>query len=248
VADPLGIVYIVGILWGYALSLLWERVSEKRSLLLLLFSPLLLLVVVRYSGTDTYGYEVDLWHTLRTGLPTGFEVGFDGLARFLLHLTGSPVVAVRGVGVLFGLLLLLFLWRSDSLERRFFFLLFVPAFFFPYGMNALRAGLALAILLLAWQEMRRGRALPALGLSALAPLFHNSALVAVGLLAVGELWHWGRKGLLAFGLLALLGLSLLVLEGDRLVEKVHLYLGPGGEEGGPSVLSPQATGLHVPSW
>ena len=240
--DPLGLVYVVGILWGYALFLFWERAPERRGVFLLLFSPLVLLLVLRYSGTDTYNYELALWHTLRTGLPTGFEVGFDALARSLLHLTGSPVAAVRGVGVLFGLLLVLFLWRSDSLERRFFFLLFLPAFFFPYGMNALRAGLVLALLLLAWQEMRRGRGLSALGLAALAPLFHTSALVAVGLLAVGELWRWGKKGLLALGALALLGLSLLALEGDRLVGKVHLYLGPGGEEGGPSVLTPEAPG------
>jgi hypothetical protein len=243
VTDPLGLTYIAGILWGYVLFYLWERVPRRRGFLLLLFSPLVLVVVLRYSGTDTYGvYEVALWHTFRTGLPTGFEAGFDALARSLLGLTGSPVWAVRGVGVLFGFLLALFLARSDPLERRFFFLLYVPAFFFPYGMNALRAGLALALLLLAWQEMRRGRAVPALGLAALAPLFHISALVAVGLLAVGELWRWGRKGLLALGLLALLGLSLLALEGDRLVEKVHLYLGPGGEEGGPSVLTPEAPG------
>ena len=240
--DPLGLVYVVGILWGYALFLFWERAPERRGVFLLLFSPLVLLLVLRYSGTDTYNYELALWHTLRTGLSTGFEVGFDALARFLLHLTGSPVAAVRGVGVLFGLLLVLFLWRSDSLERRFFFLFFLPAFFFPYGMNALRAGLVLALLLLAWQEMRRGRGLSALGLAALAPLFHTSALVAVGLLAVGELWRWGKKELLALGALALLGLSLLALEGDRLVEKVHLYLGPGGGEGGPSVLTPEAPG------
>jgi hypothetical protein len=235
--------YIAGILWGYVLFYLWERVPRRRGFLLLLFSPLVLVVVLRYSGTDTYGvYEVALWHTFRPGLPTGFEAGFDALARSLLGLTGSPVWVVRGVGVLFGFLLALFLSRSDPLERRFFFLLYVPAFFFPYGMNALRAGLALALLLLAWQEMRRGRAVPALGLAALAPLFHISALVAVGLLAVGELWRWGRKGLLVLGLLALLGLSLLALEGDRLVEKVHLYLGLGGEESGPSVLTPEAPG------
>jgi hypothetical protein len=220
----LGLTYIAGILWGYVLFYLWERVPSRRGLLLLLFSPLVLVVVLRYSGTDTYGvYEVALWHTFRTGLPTGFEAGSDALFRFLLGLTGSPVWAVRGVGVFFGLLLALFLWRSDSLERRFFFLLYVPAFFFPYGMNALRAGLALALLLLAWQEMRRGRAVPALGLAALAPLFHISALVVMGLAAVGEFWRLGRKGLWALGLLALLGLSLLALEGDRLVEKVHLY-------------------------
>jgi hypothetical protein len=122
-------------------------------------------------------------------------------------------------------------WRGGSFSSS-----YVPAFFFPYGMNALRVGLALALLLLAWQEMRRRRSVPALGLAALAPLFHTSALVAVGLLAVGEFWRWRRKGLLALGLLALLGLSLLALEGDRLVEKVQPYLGPGGEEGGPSVL------------
>jgi hypothetical protein len=243
VTDSLGLTYIAGILWGYVLFYLWERVPRRRGFLLLLFSPLVLVVVLRYSGTDTYGvYEVALWHTFRTGLPTGFEAGFDALARSLLGLTGSPVWAVRGVGVLFGFLLALFLSRSDPPERRFFFLLYVPAFFFPYGMNALRAGLALALLLLAWQEMRRGRAVPALGLAALAPLFHTSALVAVGLLAVGEFWRWGKRGLLALGLLALLGLSLLALEGDRLVEKVHLYLGPGGEEGGPSVLTPEAPG------
>jgi hypothetical protein len=238
----LGLTYIAGILWGYLLFYLWEKVPRRRGLLLLLFSPLVLVVVLRYSGTDTYNYEVALWHTFRTGLPAGFEAGFDALARSLLGLTGSPVWAVRGVGVLFGFLLALFLSRSDPLERRFFFLIFVPAFFFPYGMNALRAGLALALLLLAWQEMRRGRPVPALGLAALAPLFHTSALVAVGLLAVGELGRWGRRGLLALGLLALLGLGLLGIEGKRLVDKAYSYLGPGGDARGSLVLTPEAPG------
>jgi len=242
VTDPLGLTYIAGILWGYVLFYLWERVPSRRGFLLLLFSPLVLVVVLRYSGTDTYNYEVALWHTFRTGLPAGFEAGFDALARSLLGLTGSPVWAVRGVGVLFGFLLALFLSRSDPLERRFFFLLYVPAFFFPYGMNALRAGLALALLLLAWQEMRRGRPVPALGLAALAPLFQTSALVAVGLLAVGELGRWGRRGLLALGLLALLGLGLLGIEGKRLVDKAYSYLGPGGDARGSLVLTPEAPG------
>ncbi len=76
--DPLGLSYIAGILWGYVLFYLWNQVSRKRGFLLLLFSPLVLIVVLRYSGTDTYGvYEVALWHTFRTGLPTGFGAGSD---------------------------------------------------------------------------------------------------------------------------------------------------------------------------
>jgi len=243
VTDPLGLTYIAGILWGYVLFYLWDRASRKRGFLLLLFSPLVLIVVLRYSGTDTYNvYEAVLWRTFLMGLPTGFEAGSDALFRLLLGLTGSPVWAVRGVGVFFCLLLAVFLWRSDSLERRFFFLLYVPAFFFPHGMMTLRTGLALALILLAWQEMRRGRAVPALGFATLAPLFHTSALVAMGLLAVGEFWRWGRRGLWALGLLALLGLVLIGFDAERLVNKVHFYLGPGEEARNFLILTPQAPG------
>ncbi len=203
-------------------------------------------MVLRYSGTDTYNvYEAVLRRTFLMGLPTGFEAGSDALYalfRLLLGLTGSPVWAVRGLGALFCLLLAVFLWRSDSLERRFFFLLYVPAFFFLHGMMTLRTGLALALLLLAWQEMRRGKAVPALGLAALAPLFHTSALLVMGLLAVGEFWRWGRRGLWALGFLALLGLVLVGFDAERLVNKVHFYLGPGEEARNFLTLTPQAPG------
>jgi len=55
VTDPFGLTYIAGIPWGYVLFYLWEGVPSRRGFLLLLFSPLVLFVVLRYSKPSKLG-------------------------------------------------------------------------------------------------------------------------------------------------------------------------------------------------
>lgn len=148
------------------------------------FLPTLLfytiIILIRYSGTDTYGiYELAL-DALREGgedLPAGWEPGFLIISKFLLSITNSAVLTLRFIGVFFVGLLFAFFSRADRNELLYLSLWFFPVLVYQYGMNAVRAGLAMAVLLLAWQASRRGnrRAFLLWGLAAL--LFHYSALL-----------------------------------------------------------------------
>jgi hypothetical protein len=159
------------------------------------FLPTLLfctaIISIRYSGTDTYGiYELTL-DALKEGwksdLITGWEPGFLLISKLLLSITDSPVLALRFIGIFFVGLLFAFFSRADRNELLYLSLWFFPVLVYQYGMNAVRAGLAMAVLLLAWQASRRGnhRAFLLWGLAAL--LFHYSALLPFLLLFLSGL-------------------------------------------------------------
>lgn len=241
--DRLGLVYMLGIIWSFGLLLAYERWIKKRGLLLAGIVPLGAILTLRYSGTDTYsGYEVALWYSYLSGQPTGMEPGFDFLARWLTQITGSPTWAVRLLAVLFVAGLALFLWRSDYRERYFLLIYFIPVFFYQYGMNAVRAGLALTFLLLSWQSLRRGQWGPAVGLGLLAPLFQMTSLVVMGIFLLAETLRLGRKGLVILGIGALVILGLAFFNRERIEAKLISYFWNQN----PSlhtVYTPQAPGL-----
>lgn len=182
--------YIATLAWAYVCFLLSLRQPLRKQFLFALAGllPLTLLAVFRYSGTDTEIYEYILWIAHTTGRPTGFEPAFDWLARGLVALTGSEVLAVRLMALAYGLLLAIFVYRSDRTERYMLFLFFIPAFFFQYGMNAVRAGLGLALILLSWQSLRRNNPVSAGILGLLAPFFHVSVLAVLGPLVLSEIF------------------------------------------------------------
>lgn len=219
--------YSVALLWAYSAYFALGRVPPQVQALVLLLGllPLVLLATLRYSGTDTTMYEYALWVALDSGRPTGFEPGFDWLARGLTILTGSEVVGVRLIALTYSLLLAVFAYRADQVERHLLFLFYIPAFFFQYGMNAVRAGLALAFILLAWQSLRRGNKASAGVLALLASLFHISALVIVFPVAIPEVlvrvdprWQTVARWLLLAGALAAL-----LLGWERLHDKFEFY-------------------------
>ncbi|MEN2981532.1 MAG: EpsG family protein [Thermus sp.] len=219
--------YILGLAWAYLFFLWAERSPPSRARTLWLAGLALpfALAFFRYSGTDTYAlYEQIAWNSFSQGVSTGLEPGFDLLVRALMALTGSEVLTVRLLALLFTGLLALFLWRADPTEGRFLFLFFVPVFFYQYSMNAVRAGLALALVLLAWQSLRRGKWGSALGLSGLALTFHYSAFVV--LLPLGLVEGLRLRKPVALGIATtflLVAVLLFLLEREYFLNKLLLY-------------------------
>lgn len=220
--------YVLGLLWVYLLFLWTERRNPAKSRYLLLGGLVfpLLLAVFRYSGTDTYPiYEQILWRSFSEKTSTGLEPGFDFLSRFLMALTGSEVFTVRFLAVIFTGLLGLFVWRADPTERYFLFLFFFPSFFYQYGMNTIRSGLALALILLAWQSLRRDKWGVALGLGGIALTFHYSALLVLLFLGLVEGLRLRKAVALRASVVFLLVASLLFLmEREYFLSKLSLYL------------------------
>ncbi len=186
-----------------------------------------IVIIIRYSGTDTYGiYEQMLGQLLRgewSGFLAGWEPAFVVVSELFLYFTHSEVWAVRAIGFLFMLMLLLFYMRADSAEQKVFFLYLFPAFVYQLGMNAIRFGLAFAFVLLGWQALRRKKVWAYFFLSLLAILFHYSAFVLAFLLFLQE--KNLRKPQVAFSLVVLLTLLaiLIVIKEDYFQAKLFLY-------------------------
>jgi hypothetical protein len=139
---------------------LWYSLGFRSRLLL--FLPLVyvgIVIVLRDSGTDVRAYEQVLRGLLHEGSSawiTGWEPLFFLLAKLGLWVFGSEVEALRFIGGFYVLVLAFFLVRADNRELLIFHLHYLPLFIYSYGMNVVRAGLATAVFLLAWQSLRRG--------------------------------------------------------------------------------------------
>jgi hypothetical protein len=162
--------------------LLWYS-SGFRSRLLL-FLPLVyvaIVIVLRDSGTDVRTYEQVLRGLLHEGSSAwipGWEPLFFLLAKLGLWVFGSEVEALRFIGGFYVLVLAFFLVRADNRELLIFHLHYLPLFAYSHGMNAVRAGLATAVFLLAWQSLRRGFKWSFFLLSLASFLFHYSSALA----------------------------------------------------------------------
>jgi len=127
-------------------------------------------------GTDTVAYE-DIFSLLRVpfGFP-GYEPGFSLVIWFLALFIQSDEILVRIVSVIFTILLLIYVRRSNSDELFFVIAFFLPMFFFQYSMNVLRIGLASILILLAFQYYTRQKFYLWLLFSVLGVAFHFSAI------------------------------------------------------------------------
>lgn len=110
-------------------------------------------------GTDTVGVYQEMARILSSG---GFdandlEPGFRALLYGFVRWTGSPQLAVRGIALVFTVLLLGFAARAYKVESWYLIALFIPAFFLQLGFNAERVGIACAVLLLSAQCYRLGQ-------------------------------------------------------------------------------------------
>lgn len=133
-------------------------------------------------GTDTRNYELMFIQFSEGYQWDGRELGFVVLARLLSAITPSIEIAVRAVSLVLFVWLAWFVHRSDRNERTMLLLYFLPVFVYQYGMNALRAGLAFALILLMTQALRRASGKKAMILGATSVFFHYSALVPLAYL------------------------------------------------------------------
>jgi hypothetical protein len=192
VQGDIKVVYLLGWFLSYFALLLWYLGARNRIIFVaIFFSYLATIIVIRYSGTDTYPiYELllrDLLNNVPNELMQGLEPGFALLSKAFLWLTNSEVWTVRGIGVVFVTLLLIYLFRADRTELLLLFLYFIPVLVYQYGMNAIRAGLGLALVLLAWQALRRNRWVLFALLSLMSLLFHYSVALVLTFLMLFEI-------------------------------------------------------------
>ncbi len=219
--------YVLGWIITYLALGLWRLHLPRRIAFLPAFLFFAVVIGIRYSGTDTYGiYELSLG-TLSDGLKSnvlaGWEPGFLILSKLLLFITHSPMLTLRFVGIFFMGLLFVFFLKADRNEILFLSLWFFPVLVYQYGMNAVRAGLAMAILLLAWQALRRGSLSAFLGWGLVAFLFHYSALLPFLLLFLSRL-SLSRMRTLVFLVLALVFVAILVVSRQEyFLAKLALY-------------------------
>lgn len=216
-------VYVAGWLLNYlvvSLRLLGFQTKLLDLLPLLLISAI---IIFRDSGTDTYSYE-DWIRSLKNGFnPIALEPGFVLTTKLFLWLTDSEVWALRSIGALFMFFLSLYWLRSDKHELGLLTLYLIPAFVYSYGMNVVRAGLGLALLLLAWQCLRRNKKGCFLVLALTSITFHYSMILPALLLAVPELKVKTWRQLLLLSFLILAALALAFLQQDYLLAKLELY-------------------------
>lgn len=181
-------VYIVGWVLNYLGLIAWYVGIKQKPVLAVGLLYMGVLIVIRYSGTDTFDvYETTLRAMLEGFQVIGWEPAFVYLSKFFLWLTGSEVWAVRLIGLVFIFALLIYLSRADRAELGFLFLYFVPVFVYQYGMNAVRAGLGMAFLLLSWQALRRDKWPSFLLLGGIALMFHYSMVLPLALMAIFRL-------------------------------------------------------------
>lgn len=189
----------------------------------------LVIIAIRYSGTDTYGIYEQLLKTLLEGrsntLTEGLEPGFLFLSKLLLWVTGSEVLAVRGIGVVFIALLVAYLLRADRIELKLMFLYFVPVFLYQYSMNGIRAGLGLAVILLAWQEVRRGRWGWFVLLGMVSLMLHYSMALPLALLIVFGTQLKSSRLILVLGLMVAAVVVLITVRREYFESKLLLYTG-----------------------
>jgi len=183
-------VYVLGWALNYFGLFAWYTGIRQKPILAVGLLYMGVLIVIRYSGTDTFLYETALRAMLEGSLPDaikGWEPAFVYLSKFFLWLTGSEVWAVRLIGLVFVFVLFIYLFGADRVELKLLFLYFIPVFVYAYGMNGVRAGLGMAFFLLSWQALRRDKWPSFLLLGSIALMFHYSMLLPLALMTIFRL-------------------------------------------------------------
>jgi len=184
--------------------------------------------MLRDSGTDTQGiYEamasaiLNNQHSLWI---SGSELAFRELLSGFLVVTRSPVWAVRFIGMVFIMLLVFFITKSDRREFFWFITFFVPVFIYQYGMNAIRAGIAMGVFLIGFQSLRRAKVRSFLLLSLLTFFFHYSFIFVFLLIFFFELAKVRVKNILYFGVVGLIIFAIVLIQKEYFAAKLDLYL------------------------
>lgn len=135
-------VYLLGWFFVY-LSGLVQCVSKYRGRFFgfILVSFLSFLVIFRGDvGTDTNTYEgmIDAF----SGVFSSVEVGYSSIVFLLKGFDLDSAVVLRIIGLVFCILFLSVYFFSNEDERFFVLYYFIPVFFYIYGMNLVRLGIA----------------------------------------------------------------------------------------------------------
>lgn len=132
------------------------------------------------TGTDTANYELIISGLSSEAILGGLEPGFVLVSLSLVDVFGSAEVALRGLSLLFFVLVALYYFKADINESFVLMVYLAPAYFYTYSMNGVRIGLASAFLLLAIQEFRKGHVLRSSATVLAAVSFHYTILFSIG--------------------------------------------------------------------
>jgi hypothetical protein len=174
-------------------------------------------------GTDTASYERMLASFVGGYAWDGREPGFIALGVLLESMAPTTEFAVRAIALVFFALLAVFVIKSNRNERFLLLAYVFPAFAYQYSMNALRIGLASAVLLLALQSLRQRGGASALRVGLTATLFHYSTAFSVLYLVISQ-----RPWMRVYSTFGMLGLLVLFSGGFLLadfyfMEKMSAY-------------------------
>jgi len=207
-------------------TLMIQAVTRYRGrffLVLLIFLFTLLACLRGDVGTDTRSYEQLFFHFLDDYHWNGWEPGFVAVGRSLVAVLPTIELAVRFVSVFIFGCFGVYLFRSDQNERFILIAYIFPAFIWQYSMNALRLGLASAVLLLAVQmaRTRGGTALQRIG--AISILFHYSAIFSLLFLTLAQRRWFKLSSLLIVVVLGVVAGVLIVIAQDYFLKKMSIY-------------------------
>lgn len=220
-------IYIFGWFINYVSLMFWRLGLSRKIAFFSVFMFLGIIVTIRYSGTDTYPvYEIALY-TMKSNsesyLLRGWEPGFVAISKLFLVITNSPVIALRLIGIVFIGFLFFLVLKADKSEILYLALWFFPVLVYQYGMNAVRAGLAMATLLLGWHALRRKNIRAFLFWGMTSILFHYSAVLPFMLLlfsrfSIGKL---RTLGVIVFAFVLIV--ALMAFRQEYFLAKLILY-------------------------
>lgn len=226
-------VYVLYWALNYWSLLLWLIGLKNRLIFVVPFLFAAILIAFRNSGTDTAVYEQILatfasmsWLDV---LSLRMEPGFLIVSKFLVSPLGlPPEVALRILGILFVFILGFAIRIADRNELLLFGLFYLPLVMISYGMNAVRAGLGLALFVVGVQMMRRGFLLKSILLFIIACLFHYSLLLGAGLLILLEFMLGVRPKTLVIVILVgvIPSIGILGFAAEWFAAKLELYSSP----------------------
>ena len=143
-------------------------------------------------GTDTSAYE-DAFARILAGNAEWISEGLFGAVGLLLcELGGSAEAGVRLLSGLFFGLLAIFCLRADRDELLLLSAYALPVFGYQYSMNTLRIGMAMAVLLLAVQAIRRTESPRNVAVLFAPVLLHYTSIIASCFLVLTGL-RWKSK-------------------------------------------------------
>ena len=201
-------IYLLG--WATVYFMLFSQAITRyrgRALgFFILFVFASIAVIRGATGTDTANYEMILDGLSLETIWDGVEPGFGLIGLFFTAILGSSQASVRAVAVLFYGVVGFYYYRSNRNEAFVLFSYWAPAFFYAYSMNGLRIGIASALLLLASQLLRKGRALQSGAMILAAVSVHFTILFSVIYIIINHLKNIKWKYLI---LVSVIGFTIL---------------------------------------